>query len=64
VLRCVREAERQIASNDALNKEYLPVQGLEDFLSLTSQAPSARAAAAARCVGGRPACFCPELHSK
>ena len=46
------------------NKEYLPVQGLEDFLSLTSQAPSARAAVAARCVGWRPACFCPELHSK
>jgi len=37
VLKCVREAERKIAGDDKLTKEYLPVQGLQDFLTVTSQ---------------------------
>jgi len=37
VLRCIRAAEQSIVSDPALNKEYLPVQGLEAFLSQTAQ---------------------------
>jgi len=36
VLRCVREAEKAIANDPTMNKEYLPVQGLESFLKVTS----------------------------
>ncbi|EKX53618.1 hypothetical protein GUITHDRAFT_64004 [Guillardia theta CCMP2712] len=37
VLKCVREAERKIANDESMNKEYLPIQGLESFLSQTSK---------------------------
>jgi len=36
VLKCVREAEKRIAENHSLMKEYLPIQGLADFLKQTS----------------------------
>mmetsp|Transcript_98462 Transcript_98462/g.158776 ORF Transcript_98462/g.158776 Transcript_98462/m.158776 type:complete len:466 (+) Transcript_98462:234-1631(+) len=36
VLRCVREAEKQIANDESLNKEYIPIQGLEAFLKVTT----------------------------
>lgn len=36
VLQCVREAEKKIAHDTALNKEYLPVEGLDRFLKVTS----------------------------
>eukprot|EP00960_Hanusia_phi_P069762 767160-Hanusia_phi.AAC.2 len=37
VLKCVREAEKKIANDENMNKEYLPIQGLESFLSQTSK---------------------------
>ena len=37
VLRCVREAEQKIANDETLNKEYLPIQGLDTFLKATTQ---------------------------
>eukprot|EP00287_Rhodomonas_sp_CCMP768_P021677 CAMPEP_0202821550 /NCGR_PEP_ID=MMETSP1389-20130828/10448_1 /ASSEMBLY_ACC=CAM_ASM_000865 /TAXON_ID=302021 /ORGANISM="Rhodomonas sp., Strain CCMP768" /LENGTH=414 /DNA_ID=CAMNT_0049494333 /DNA_START=19 /DNA_END=1263 /DNA_ORIENTATION=+ len=37
VLRCVREAEKRIASDESMMKEYLPIQGLDSFLKVTSQ---------------------------
>ncbi|EKX37574.1 hypothetical protein GUITHDRAFT_158574 [Guillardia theta CCMP2712] len=37
VLQCVREAEKRIANDEALNKEYLPVQGFDRFLKITPQ---------------------------
>jgi len=36
VLKCVREAEKKIANDMAMNKEYLPVEGLDRFLKNTS----------------------------
>ena len=36
VLRCVREAEQKIAHDASMNKEYLPVEGLDRFLKNTS----------------------------
>ena len=36
MLRCVREAEKKIASDHSMDKEYLPVEGLAPFLKLTS----------------------------
>lgn len=37
VLRCVREAEKKIANDESLNKEYIPIQGLEAFLKVTTE---------------------------
>eukprot|EP00283_Hemiselmis_rufescens_P020995 CAMPEP_0173439034 /NCGR_PEP_ID=MMETSP1357-20121228/20735_1 /TAXON_ID=77926 /ORGANISM="Hemiselmis rufescens, Strain PCC563" /LENGTH=420 /DNA_ID=CAMNT_0014404369 /DNA_START=11 /DNA_END=1273 /DNA_ORIENTATION=+ len=37
VLKCIKEAEKKIANDPSMNKEYLPVQGLEPFLKVTSQ---------------------------
>jgi hypothetical protein len=36
VLKCVREAEKKIANDASMDKEYLPVEGLAKFLELTS----------------------------
>jgi len=36
VLKCVREAEKKICNDMSLDKEYLPMQGLESFLKATS----------------------------
>jgi len=36
VLKCVRAAEQKIANDSKMNKEYLPVEGLDRFLKLTS----------------------------
>ena len=36
VLRCVREAERKIANDESLNKEYVPIEGLDSFLKVTT----------------------------
>lgn len=37
VLKCVREAEKKIAMDETMMKEYLPIQGLDSFLKVTSQ---------------------------
>ena len=36
VLECVRAAEKKIAHDASMNKEYLPVEGLQRFLKVTS----------------------------
>jgi len=37
VLKCIREAEKKIAGDETMMKEYLPIQGLDGFLKVTSQ---------------------------
>jgi len=36
VLRCVREAEKKIANDETMNKEYIPIEGLSAFLKVTT----------------------------
>jgi aspartate/tyrosine/aromatic aminotransferase len=33
----VREAEKKIANDESLNKEYIPIEGLDAFLKATTQ---------------------------